>query len=113
MGKKVKKVAGLEKRRRKVARGLPNPEQILRGSLVRRFIQCGKPNCICKREGGHGPYFYLTINKGAGKTLSIKIPTDQQAQVRVWLRNYRRLRKGLEAISDTNLALILETKANQ
>lgn len=109
----TERVAALKRRRRRAAQQLPDAEELLRGSLVKRFIPCGKPNCVCKRQGGHGPYYYLTINKGAGKTRSILIPDRKRAEVAAWLRNYRRLRKGLETISDINLALILEAKTTR
>jgi hypothetical protein len=98
------------KKRRATARRLPNAEHVLRGSLVKRFLPCGKPNCICKKQGGHGPYYYLVITTGVGQTRSILIPAEQRAQVAQWLRNYRSFRKGLETISGINVALILQRK---
>jgi len=98
------------KKRRTAARRLPDAEQVLRGSLVERFLPCGKPNCICKKRGGHGPYYYLVITTGVGRTRSVLIPAKQRAEVTRWLRNYRSFRKALETISGINLALILQGK---
>ena len=45
----------LRDRRRKVVRQLPDLQQILRGSLLERFLTCGKPGCKCARGERHGP----------------------------------------------------------
>lgn len=98
------------KKRRAIALKLPDAEHVLRGSLVKRFIPCGKPNCICKKQHGHGPYYYLTLTTGVGKTRSLLIPAEQRAQIAALLRNYRSFHKGLESISRINLKLIVERK---
>ncbi len=30
-------------------------DEVLRGSLVERYLRCGKPNCRCARGGGMAP----------------------------------------------------------
>ena len=95
----------VEKRTRK-ASTLPDAEQTLRGSLLKRFIPCGKPGCKCHNGRGHGPYYYLTVNKAGKKVLCQKIPAGRELQVQAWLKNYQKLKKGLEDIWEINLEII-------
>src|SRR5438309_843504 len=53
---------------------------ICEGSLVERWMQCGKPNCACAsdRARQHGPYFQLSW-KEKSKTLSRRLPAEHAA----------------------------------
>ena len=108
-------IAHLKKNRSRLANSLPPMEMTLRGSLYKRFIQCGKPLCRCKKPParGHGPYHYLTVNYGVGNTVSIKVPPQMVDDVARWVGNYKELYKRLEAISKINLELIRESKQKQ
>jgi hypothetical protein len=50
---------------------------ICAGTLVERWMQCGKPNCACAsdRASQHGPYFQLSW-KEKGKTVSRRLPAE-------------------------------------
>ena len=50
------------------------------GTLVERWMQCGKPNCACARDRArlHGPYFQLSW-KEKGKTVSRRLPAEHAA----------------------------------
>jgi hypothetical protein len=65
---------------------------ICEGSLVERWMRCGKPNCVCARDPGsqHGPYFQLSW-KEKGKTVSRRLPLDHAALYRQWIANRQRL----------------------
>lgn len=106
------RVSNLKQKRSRLAESLPPVERTLRGSLYERFMRCGKPVCRCKQPGapGHGPYYYLTINRGAGNTISIKVPPQMVSEVKQWAQNYKKLRRKLEEISRINLELISESK---
>jgi len=47
---------------------------IRRGSLVRRLVACGKPNCCCQADPPrlHGPYYQWT-RKVYGKTVTVRV----------------------------------------
>jgi hypothetical protein len=107
-----KTMSTLRQRRNRLAGNLPPIELTLRGSLYKRFIRCGKSLCRCKLPGarGHGPYHYLTVNRGAGNTISLKIPEQMVEEVAEWVRNYKELHRKLEEISRINLELIAENK---
>jgi hypothetical protein len=65
---------------------------ICEGSLVERWMQCGKPNCACAHDPAiqHGPYFQLSW-KEKGKTVSRRLPAEHAALYRQWIVNRQRL----------------------
>jgi hypothetical protein len=85
---------------------LPPATEVLRGSLVERFVTCGNPSCRCARGERHGPVWYLTVTLSPGHTTGVIVPSDQAPKVRRWIENYRRLKDQLEGISDINRELL-------
>ena len=73
------------------------------GSLVRRFMPCGKPACRCMGDPPslHGPYYQWTL-RIRGKTKTIRL-SEQQAQLCAErIANHRKLKdivRKMEAIS--------------
>jgi hypothetical protein len=65
---------------------------ICEGSLVERWVPCGKPNCACAcdRNRWHGPYFQLSW-KEKGKTVSRRLSPEHAALYRQWSANRQRL----------------------
>ena len=96
----------LRERRKSLLRQFPDLKEVLRGSLVERYLTCGKPNCRCARGERHGPVWYLTVTLRVGKTVGMQVPEGRLAQVRQWLDNHRKLKEGLEAISEINWELL-------
>ncbi len=37
-------------------------EEYAHGSVVQKYVRCGKENCVCTRGRLYGPYYYLGIN---------------------------------------------------
>lgn len=88
-----------------------------RGTLLERYLPCGKPGCHCARPGskGHGPKFSLTY-KVQGKTKTEYIPEDQVKQVREQLANHQRfvaLCRELVEINEELCRLRVEEKNNE
>lgn len=96
----------LRDRRRKVARQLPDLQQILRGSLLERYLTCGKPGCRCARGERHGPVWYLSVTLRAGKTVGMQVPAAKVPAIRRLLANHRNLKARLEAIAEINWELL-------
>lgn len=46
--------------RKKVERKVPKISP-LRGYLRAQFIKCGRDNCRCRNNNGHGPYYYRVV----------------------------------------------------
>lgn len=91
--------------RKKPAQQLPDPTQILRGSLLERRIFHKRGCSKCERGEGH-PAWVLTVSYPQGRTKQFSIRPEQKAEVERWLRNYHELRAKLEAICELNHELL-------
>jgi len=62
------------------------------GSVVRRFMPCGKPGCRCQGDPPrlHGPYWQWS-HKVGGKTVTRRLTQDQARLYQQWIANRRRL----------------------
>jgi hypothetical protein len=103
----------LRERRRGLAQQLPPVTEILRGSLVERFVTCGNPACKCAKGERHGPLWYLTVTLGPGRTTGGIIPTEKVDQVRGWIANYHKIKEHLEKISEINRELLRRHREQQ
>lgn len=80
--------------------------RILRGSLIERFLRCGKPGCKCVDGPGHGPKYYLSVSYPAQRPQQQYVPEQSREQVSQSLANYQRLKSLLESICDINRELL-------
>lgn len=77
---------------------------IRRGSLLRRFMPCGKSGCRCQADPPqlHGPYFQWT-RKVKGKTVTVRIQPEEAGLLAEWIENGRKLNRivgDLERVSN-------------
>ena len=79
---------------------------ILRGSLIERYIRCGKPGCKCVDGPGHGPKYYLSVSYPDQKPQQDYVPQQFQKHVARSLANYQKLKTLLERICDINRELL-------
>jgi hypothetical protein len=65
---------------------------ICEGTLVERWMQCGKPSCACSRDRArqHGPYYQLSW-KEKGQTVSRRLSPEHAALYRQWIAYRQRL----------------------
>ena len=65
-----------------------------RGSVVRRFMPCGKRACRCHATPPqlHGPYYQWT-RKLRGKTVTVRLTEQQAERMGAWIENGRQLDK--------------------
>ena len=76
---------------------------ICKGSISKRCIPCGNPNCACHEDPKkrHGPYYQL-VWKEKGKTLSHYLSAENVGLYQQWIQNRRTLMgiiDELEAVS--------------
>jgi hypothetical protein len=102
----------LRSRRQGLAK-LPPVAEILRGSLMERYVTCGNPSCKCARGERHGPSWYLSVTLGPGRTTGSIISDEKVDEVRHWIENYHKLKDQLEKISDINRELLRRHRAQQ
>jgi hypothetical protein len=91
----------IRRTRQQLVRELPDPAEIVRGSLLDRRIFHRRGCLKCRRGQGHRVWV-LTVGYPGGRTRQFTIPPAQKAQVKQWLRNYRKLKARLEAICELN-----------
>jgi hypothetical protein len=63
-----------------------------RGTLLKRFMPCGKPGCACQATPPrlHGPYYQWT-RKVAGKTVTVRLSAEQAELLEGWIATGREL----------------------
>jgi len=106
--KGLSKIPELARRQRRqgLVQLLPPAGEVLRGSLVERYVTCGNSSCKCGRGERHGPVWYLSVTLGPGRTTGGVVPAEQVEQVRRWIGNYQQLKRALEKISEINRELL-------
>lgn len=79
---------------------------IRRGSIVRRFMPCGKSGCRCQASPPrlHGPYYQWT-RKVQGRTVTIRIDRSQAKLLQEWIANGRRLDALVRQMESVSLRL--------
>jgi hypothetical protein len=103
----------LRKRRNGLTQLLPSLEEILRGSLMERYLTCGNPDCKCARGERHGPVWYLSVTLDQKHRKGSTVPSDQVDQVRRWIENYHQIKERLEKISEINRELLRRQKGHK
>ena len=83
------------------------------GSLVERYMPCGRPTCRCMADPPalHGPYYQWT-HKIGGKTVTRRLSPTQAAVCRAWIANHRALKalvRRMEGLSLKETDRILRT----
>lgn len=86
-----------QKRHNALALQLKDIGLVWPGSLVSRYLKCGKPNCACHKDPAyrHGPYLYWSSKVG-GKTVSKSVSGSDARVIQQWIAN----RIELESIID-------------
>jgi hypothetical protein len=87
------------------------------GTLQRRMLTCGKPQCACHKDprARHGPYYYWTSKKN-GKTISRKLSREEAKILESWIENRRKadaIMKRMTKMSEKALALTLKAKSKR
>ena len=80
----------------------------LKGTVSKRMMKCGQPNCACHRDPAqrHGPYFEWTY-KVKGKTVNVKLSPQAAPLYEAATKQHRKLKTALakmERLSRTALA---------
>ena len=93
-----------ENRFRILKESLASIGPLRRGTVLRRFMPCGKSSCRCQADPPklHGPYYEWT-RKVRGKTVSVRLTPNQARLVKQWIANSRRLARivaAMEGASD-------------
>ncbi len=79
---------------------------VLQGSLTKRWMRCGKPNCACRQDpkARHGPYYQWSW-KNQGRTASRYLTPTQAELCQDWIANHRELERLLKRMRDLSLRI--------
>ena len=93
----------LKERKACILDSFPDLENILRSSLITRFIKCGKPNCRCASGDGHESLYLSSYYRG--HTYLDYIPKSYVEKVSQHLNDYETVSSLLAELSEINLEL--------
>ena len=87
---------------------------VLRGSVTKRWMPCGKKGCRCQADPPelHGPYYQWTT-KTAGKTKTVRLSPDDVFAYDRWIAAGRRMDELIAAWKDlsANAAELIRGKS--
>ena len=106
----TQKIRRLNKEKQKVASQSPPFTEVLRGTFIKCYAECIRPNCKCHqaKRYRHGPYYRVSYGKGK-QMHHIYVPLAWKEKAKEWTRNYQKVWEGIEKISALNIKL-LKTK---
>jgi hypothetical protein len=106
-----KSSAVLRRQREALLSQLPPLQAVLRGSLIERYIRCGKPGCHCAEGKGHGPKYYLSVSFPGQRPQMDYVPQELEPQAREYVKNLQQAREILEQICEINRQLLRRREA--
>jgi len=80
-------------------------KSMLYGSVVEKYIMCGKSGCKCKRGSLHGPFYYLSY-KEDGKTKMIFLKAGISKRAKLLNDNYKLYRKNRAQVAKINTEIL-------
>jgi len=98
-------------------RELDRLEYFSKGTVLKRMMKCGKPQCACRLDPAkrHGPYFEWTY-KAEGTTVNVKLRPEEAPIYKAATQQYRKLKSTLarlERLSRTALAHLAKKARSQ
>jgi hypothetical protein len=106
MKKRLASRLTLLQRRAFLTSKVPALAEVLRGTLQRRYIRCGKPGCHCNKGQGHGPFFYLSVTLGVGRVEQITVALEDIPIAQRFIGNYKKILKLIDKVSKINRKLL-------
>lgn len=98
----------LKQKRKQLIEELQNLDfAMLRGSLVKKYRRCGKPNCHCVQEQGHEGYA-LSVSMPGRSPLMIYVSLKNKDMVMQALANYQNAQRIMEEISNINREMLAQ-----
>ena len=79
---------------------------MIQGSLLKRYMPCGKKNCKCKKGKLHGPFYCLTYHDESGRLRTLYIPKNKVEKVKEGIMEYKRVKGIIREISAINQRLL-------
>jgi len=112
-GPHSRQLQALQDRLRELAAKLANTSFVCSGTLVSRYMACGKPSCRCHADPSqlHGPYWDWSRSVG-GRTVSRRLSEPQARLYQEWIANRRaalQILAEMEAVSHRAADILAST----
>ena len=109
-------VGAAAQRFRQAQQELQELDYFLKGTVLKRMMKCGHPQCACHRDPAqrHGPYFEWTY-KINGKTVNVRLSPQAAPLYLAATKQNRKLKVALarmERLSRTALARLAKQAEN-
>ena len=101
MSSRSQKVKAMERSYDGLRKELGKSGYLWEGTVLRRFVSCGKKACGCRKGTGHGPYYYWT-RKAKGKTVTRMLSDDEGKLFMSWSKNRQDVKKTLKRMAKEN-----------
>ncbi len=76
------------------------------GSIQKRMLTCGDPDCKCARGEKHGPYYYLTYtDPETGNPAQVSIEESEVSDLKERIENYRSFKEDLKELLDLEVEM--------
>lgn len=97
----------LEKRHAQLKQSLVQIGYILPGSVVKRFMPCGRVSCRCAagRQHYHGPYYQWSVAL-QGRPSAVRLTSEQAQLYREWTQNNQKVRSILDGMRNISMRLV-------
>lgn len=97
----MKKTELIDEKIKDLKNELMSIDYILRGTINRKYLKCGKKECICHKNPDklHGPY-YLFTKKIKGKTVGKLYSKEEADFLNAYLKKYNHIVDVIRKISD-------------
>ena len=100
----------LSSQKKKLIKSLPPLDKILRATISKYYLTCGKPACHChKDKKKHGPYYYLSA-KEESKTRMFLIPEGFLNEVKRGVSYYNQLWEIIYKLCKLNRQILWKKK---
>jgi hypothetical protein len=106
-----KNIGHYKRKRSQLMRKLSGSVEMLQGSLVKKYVRCGKENCRCVEGEGHGPVFYLSF-KEVGRTKLVYVPSKEVEKVKQQLASFKQYKEIGSEIAKLNMEILKIRKGN-
>jgi len=88
----IKELTAYQKRISRLIEQFSSTSEMLQGSVIEKYVKCGKENCHCAEGQGHGPAYYLSF-KEEGVTKLIYIPHNKVAKVKRQVNKFKKYKE--------------------
>ena len=96
--------AGADKRRaREDAKSLAACNRLIKASLNRVRVTCGKPSCRCAKNARFRHASLTFTYKHKGRSMGLHVPKSMEQAARQAAADYVRLKKLVQQLSDANM----------